>query len=538
MLTQTSSKPERVALYGRVSSDEQVQAGSIANQIDFGRRFCDLHALEIVESYTDDGVSGTTDPADRPAAGRMLADAKAGRFDTLLVYRLDRLARSLWHLLGTYQKLTEMGVTLRSMTEPVDTSSPIGRFIFQLLGSIAELERETILERSRLGTSRALAEGRPPGRPPAGYARDNDGRFAAHRSEAPLVREIFSLAASGTPAGTIARTLNDRGVPTLWTARGYRSKDGRDGVWKHTAILSILHNKVYWTGQYLYGREGEDPAKVPAPVLVEPAVALKALRQLSANNLSAKVPHRVYLLSGLIRCGECGSAWVGSGGSTDNRPYYRCNDALRHKYRKAEGQERCHLKPMRADLLDSQVWEDIKAAADRPGRLAEKIAAKLSESAGEVEAAKRELDAVTAEYDALLAERLDAQLRSDRGEMSRGELGAYLKAGVGRVLELERRQEALSEQLALRQMEEAQIASVEDVCRRLRDLVAAAENDLSLKAQLVRSLVKGVTTQRREDGKTEAKIEYVAKELIPPDDPDGCCTPDISPPAPSAPPQA
>jgi DNA invertase Pin-like site-specific DNA recombinase len=185
---------ERVAIYCRISSDEQAQAGTIQNQVEFARRYCDLHQLPIAEIYADEGVSGTVPLAERPEGARLLADAKAGKFGAALVYRIDRLARSTRVLLDAHDALKASGVALRSMTEPFDTSSPLGEFIMTLLGSLAALERATILERMSLGKHRAAREGRwLGGAPPFGYrveGPEHDRRLVVHPEEAAVARRM------------------------------------------------------------------------------------------------------------------------------------------------------------------------------------------------------------------------------------------------------------------------------------------------------------------------------------------------------------
>lgn len=509
-MMEQNGKPERVAVYCRVSSEEQAESGTIENQIEFARKFCELHSLQALETYADEGVSGATDPTHRPAAARMLADAKAGRFNVLLVYRIDRLARSLWHLLNIYQQLEDWGVAVRSMTEPLDTSSPVGRFVFQLLGSIAELERETIRQRTELGRERAIANGKALGKRPMGLALNDSGQLAVHPQEGPLVQEMFTLAADGLSAGAIARILDQRGTPTMWTARGYRQGE-RTGLWTQQAVLTVLHNPVYWTGEWRYSHKDGTKSAVPAPMLIDIAMATRAHRQLSLNNLKAKGVHRPYLLSGLIRCGDCGSACVGSSNGADTgRRYYSCHAA---QNRKRYPNKNCTMPKVRADLLDAEVWADIKAVADDPGELAQRIQARLLQSAGGVEAKRKQLVEVVAEYDAITNSRLDAQLRADRGEMTRDELGKYLRATVGRVGELERLKIELSEQLADLQVDEAKVASLEEICRNLRELVAQAEGHPELQRKVIASLTKQVAIRRGRDGKAEVEIEYMVSSL-------------------------
>lgn len=505
MLTENKGNPGRAAVYCRVSSEEQAQAGTIQNQINAVKRHCADHGLEIVEVFADDGVSGTTDPFKRPAAGRMLTDAKAGRFSIILVYRLDRIARSLYYLMNLNKKLEEWGTVIKSITEPLDTSTSVGRFFFQQIGSIAELERETIRERTQMGRQRAIANGKAIGRIPTGYALDDHGRLCVHPEEGPIVHTIFEMASRGVSGGAIARSLNERRVPTISTSRGYKSTKPITKEWGQVPVLDILHNPVYWTGEWRQEHKDGTFSAVPAPNLVEHATAIRAHHQLAENNHVAKGRHRVYLLSGLIRCGVCGARVVGfSNGKDSSRRYYACNAARDRKT--------CTSRSIRADLLDAQVWMDIHTVSKNPTELAERIRRKLSESAHGVEAARLELDATVKEHEALTATRLDAQLRADRGDMTRDELTRYLRAGVSRVTELERRRLDLAEKLALMQVQESKVASLEEICLRLGQLVDDAEGDPSLQQQLVKSLVREVVLYLDSDGRPVVDIEYMMSQ--------------------------
>jgi site-specific DNA recombinase len=154
------SKLERVALYLRVSSEEQREAGTIQTQRDFLERHAAEQGFEVAESYADDGVSGTFHVHERPEGLRLIEDARAGNFDTVLVYRLDRLARTQLGILDAADRLERMGVALRSATEHYETATPQGRLMFQMLGSFAEFEKESIKQRTRDGLHREYREGR------------------------------------------------------------------------------------------------------------------------------------------------------------------------------------------------------------------------------------------------------------------------------------------------------------------------------------------------------------------------------------------
>lgn len=152
----------------RVSSEEQKTKESIATQDDFLESYCALYSLEAVSIYKDEAVSGTVPLRERPGGAQLLADAKAEAFDVVLVYKLDRIGRSLLVVVDAHDRLGEVGVALKSATEPLDTSTAAGRLIFQMLASFSEFERATITERSRDGLRRAFKEGRHLGRIPYG----------------------------------------------------------------------------------------------------------------------------------------------------------------------------------------------------------------------------------------------------------------------------------------------------------------------------------------------------------------------------------
>src|SRR5215208_5028763 len=170
--------PTRVACYARVSTEDQAERQTIAAQTDFLRRYCDLHGLPVAGVYVDDGISGTVPLEHRPEGRRLLQDAEAGAFTVVLVYRLDRLGRSLSSLLAAHDRLDRAGVAIRSGTEPFDTASPVGKFLFSLLGSMAELEKSTIAERFVRGRDRIAREGKYTGGPiPLGYDLNEEGQF-------------------------------------------------------------------------------------------------------------------------------------------------------------------------------------------------------------------------------------------------------------------------------------------------------------------------------------------------------------------------
>lgn len=147
------------AAYARVSTTEQ----TATNQLIELRRFVMARGWGQAKEYVDEGISGSRDS--RPALDNLLRDARRRKLDALVVWRLDRLGRSLRHLIFLLEELSALGVTFVSLGEGIDTSTPAGRLQLHILGAIAEFERERIRERVRAGLARARAQGRLLGRP-------------------------------------------------------------------------------------------------------------------------------------------------------------------------------------------------------------------------------------------------------------------------------------------------------------------------------------------------------------------------------------
>lgn len=149
----------RTALYARVSTNGQ----DTDLQLREFREFCQRRDWSVAGEYIDQGISGSKDR--RPELDRLMADAKRRKFDCIVVYRYDRFARSLRHLVNALEEFRALGIDFVSIHEGVDTSTPNGRLIFGIFASIAEFERELIRDRVRSGMRSAKARGRKIGRP-------------------------------------------------------------------------------------------------------------------------------------------------------------------------------------------------------------------------------------------------------------------------------------------------------------------------------------------------------------------------------------
>ena len=157
---------KRAALYARVSTADQ----TTANQLLDLRQMVQQRGYEVVEEYVDHGISGAK--ARRPALDKMMGDARRGRFDIVVVWAADRLARSVKHFVEVISELDHLGIAFLSYREQIDTAGPLGRAIMVIVSAIAELERSLIIERVKAGIRRARSEGRRIGRRPLDVDRD------------------------------------------------------------------------------------------------------------------------------------------------------------------------------------------------------------------------------------------------------------------------------------------------------------------------------------------------------------------------------
>ncbi|HEY8342501.1 MAG TPA: recombinase family protein [Calditerricola sp.] len=353
----------RAAVYARVSSEDQAERQTIQAQVEFARRWCELHGIEVVDWYLDDGVSGAIPLDERPEGHRLLEDARAGRFQQVLVYRLDRLARSTRHLLDAVDELSRCGVSLRSMTEQFDTETPTGRFVLTTLGSIAELERATIVERTQQGRRRRAREGRWQGGPvPYGYRLDSEGRLVIDDepfpglpwSPADVVRLLFAHMAAGGTTVEIAAKMTSLGVPAVVR---YMDRNGnvrirhRSTRWLPSRVRTIIRNPCYKGELHHHGVVAECPA------IVTPEEWETANRVMRQNRSMPRHGVRTYLLRGLIRCGLCGGGYVGSSRPSRTGVWhaYRCSGKLPSSPRK------CTAKDISARKLEEDVWRQAVA---------------------------------------------------------------------------------------------------------------------------------------------------------------------------------
>jgi site-specific DNA recombinase len=332
----------RVCLYTRISTDEENQPTSLASQEERLEAFCKVQEDWRIIAHHEDRATGTK--LDRPGLQAALDLARQGRIDQLLVYRIDRLSRKVRQLAGIAEELDKLGVTLRSATEPFDTSSAAGRMMLQMLGVFAEFEHATIVDRVTSGIERRAREGRwPNGRIPFGYQRNERKELIPDERTAPVIRRIFKWYAAGRlGAAAVARRLDAESAPA--PPRG----------WQPAVVLWILNNQAYvgrvhWRGQTFPG--------IHEPLIdTDTFEHAQALLKERGEDLAMRAASRAdFLLTGLIRCGRCRRAYVGMSakGNGGTYHYYACSG------RQKLGRRVCDGERLPKDKLEAAILHQL-----------------------------------------------------------------------------------------------------------------------------------------------------------------------------------
>ncbi|PPA85908.1 recombinase family protein [Brevibacillus laterosporus] len=342
----------RVALYIRVSTDEQVKEGhSISAQQQRMLDYVRSQSWEVADIYIDDGYSAKT--LERPAIQRLLEDATKKKFEVLLIYRLDRLVRTVTDLYKVMQHLEKHGVMFKSATEVYDTTSAMGRFFITLVAAIAQWERENLAERVKMGMEENFRKGGLNAAAPFGY-KMLDNKLIINKLEASIVRRIFDMYETHG-SSYIAKQLNNEGIFT------------RSGsYWTEYTIRYILENPIYsgkmrWNRRYqggeLTGKEiiidGNHEAYV-TPERQKELLRIRAVRYINREKTTSCYP-----FSGILYCSRCGNRLFGGEQSRKKTgPYrhYKC----RGRFQKGI----CDLPLISEDVLEEQLLNNLNVIID------------------------------------------------------------------------------------------------------------------------------------------------------------------------------
>ncbi|GAE93884.1 phage DNA invertase [Gracilibacillus boraciitolerans JCM 21714] len=243
-------------IYARVSTEEQASEGySIEAQKQLLRDYAKHRNIQIIDEYIDEGRSGKSIEG-RPQMLRLLRDAKDTKFDAVITYKLDRLARKTRDSLEIIETLERHNVQLMSYSESIDTSTPGGKMFYTVLSSISEMERSTIIDRVKMGMNQRAKQGKWNGGIVFGY-NVVDKELVVNEDEAAIVQDIFNLADKGYGFKKIAYDLNKRGIKTK-----------KNKEFSTISIKTILNNPMY-IGRFVLismkiGQRKDDKEKILA----------------------------------------------------------------------------------------------------------------------------------------------------------------------------------------------------------------------------------------------------------------------------------
>jgi len=304
---QIERKTIRCAIYTRKSTDEglKMEFNSLDAQRESAEAFIKSQVAEgwvaLPEKYDDGGFSGGN--MDRPAMKRLMAEVQAGKVDCIVVYKVDRLSRSLMDFSRIMETLDHHGCSFVSVTQQFNTTHSMGRLTLNILLSFAQFEREIIAERTRDKMSAARRKGKwVGGHPILGYDIDRTiRRLVINPQEGEIVRGIFSIYEEKKSLLETLREVNSRG----WERKRWLTRDNRmvgGGPWDKNNLYSMLTNIAY-TGRVAYGGEiypGEHEA------LLETAAWEDVLSILKSNGKSGTTRNSTdAALRGILYCAHC-----------------------------------------------------------------------------------------------------------------------------------------------------------------------------------------------------------------------------------------
>ncbi|QDV62643.1 recombinase family protein [Crateriforma conspicua] len=356
-----NDKVVRCAIYTRKSTEDGLEQefNSLDAQRDAGEAFIASQRHESWEclptKYDDGGYTGGN--LDRPAMQRLMADIDAGKIDCVVVYKVDRLSRSLMDFSRVMEKFDNKGVAFVSVTQQFNTASSMGRLILNVLLSFAQFEREMISERTRDKIAAARRRGKwSGGMPLLGY-NVIDTKLVVIPEEAERVRQIFSLYLEHGSLLDTAKAINERGWRTKqWTTKKGTQRGGK--LFDKTNVHTLLINPTY-IGKVRYRdevHEGEHQAIVDTSLFTSVQKRLK--RNGRGGHEKARNQHAA-LLRSVLRCKQCDRAMVHNSSTKRNRRYryYVCGGAQKR------GHASCPTPSIPADQIESFVIGEIKAIA-------------------------------------------------------------------------------------------------------------------------------------------------------------------------------
>ena len=303
-----------VGLYPRVSTEDQSRFGhSLDEQEDKLKQLCSFKDYEIYKVYREEGVSAKD--TNRPKFQEMIEDMKSGKINKIIVYKLDRLTRSIKDLETICTLLEEYNCSLESVAEEINTSTANGKFFIRMLTILAQLEIERTSERTKFGLIGAAKKGHLSGRPPLGYTKlEKSKDLIIDDIKAEVVRRIFRLYLDGLSVCSICKLFNQEEV--------------LNRHWSTTTVDKILSNQLY-IGNMEYGKRSKGEIQIfenVVPSIID-KTTFEMVQKRKVKNLKNFHRKLNYIFMQKIKCTKCNKIMGGSSStSKDNTKhiYYKC----------------------------------------------------------------------------------------------------------------------------------------------------------------------------------------------------------------------
>ncbi len=303
-----------VGLYPRVSTEDQSRYGhSLDEQEECLKKLCDFKSYEIYKIYREEGVSAKS--MNRPKFQEMIEDMKNGKINKIIVYKLDRLTRSIQDLESICKMIEEYDCSLESVSEEINTDTATGKFFIRMTTILAQLEIERTSERTKFGLTGAAKKGHFSGKAPIGYRKINK-ELVIDGIESEIVKDIFKSYIKGLSVCAIAKQLNN--------------KNALNRYWRTTTIDRMLSNYIY-AGDYQHRKRIKDEETIlledvcPAIINKED---FKLVQRQKEKNLKNYTRKHTYVYMQKIACSKCNKIMGGSSTTSKNKPtqiYYKCN---------------------------------------------------------------------------------------------------------------------------------------------------------------------------------------------------------------------
>jgi len=357
----------RCAIYTRKSHEEGLDQEF--NSLDAQRQSCEAYIESqrhegwqcLPKRYDDGGFSGGT--LDRPALSELIEDINAGKIDCIVVYKVDRLSRSLLDFARLVALFEERDVSFVSVTQQFNTTTSMGRLTLNILMSFAQFEREIIGERIRDKKLATARQGKYIGGQPKLGLDIVDRRYVVNAEEAKLVRRIFEMFLKLESCRKVAEALNAEGIVT----KKYKTKTGKEfggTSWKGRTVYDLLTDQKY-IGKIVHkgiAYDAEHPAIVDANLFERVQEVLRANKTYTHRHQA----QRFALLRRMLRCGHCGSlvqpAWTRNHGREYR--YYTCSKRIKMGYGK------CPLPSLPAGEIERMVVDQLRTLLRHPDVIA------------------------------------------------------------------------------------------------------------------------------------------------------------------------